>query len=442
MIENEAAAHELVTRLSTVGIDARVSGGGVHWQVDIGPVASRTLRVHCFWYERERSGLVLGMNPGNSRSRLRVTLPPYEGPEYLVSLHQESVHAADGRAHSPEEVVTCARAWLAGVTLDELVADAPFIHARRRAMHALAERLDHQLRWDIGTDPSYELWVYGENRSCKVMAVDDAVVCSFLIGQAQVAQGQATALDEVAAMVGTWLVSRVPPSELATRFPSVELECHAEVLETDPARWHWLHLRDRIADPDDVLAPLRDLIQALAESPVATRFFSFSSMDRFCFSASSHYPWVRDGLPVVTPAAKGVYLVGEKRCNLRRAVQLIEATLMASPLRPFFGSAPHYQLPLLSENLARQGSALRPQLVQREAWYELVVADAAGTRICNVDTWRITFMDAIGQLDASWPSDDDVVRAIRHFCEGGASLDEIASDPRAQHVSKRSSRSS
>jgi hypothetical protein len=48
MAENEAAAHAIVGQLRTIGIDGCVDGAGVHWHVDVGPAASRTLHVHCF----------------------------------------------------------------------------------------------------------------------------------------------------------------------------------------------------------------------------------------------------------------------------------------------------------------------------------------------------------------------------------------------------------
>jgi len=53
--------------------------------------------------------------------------------------------------------------------------------------------------------------------------------------------------------------------------------------------------------------PDRLRLEALEQSPVARRFFTFSSLDRLCFSASSHYPWVAAGSPlrprVVQPGA-------------------------------------------------------------------------------------------------------------------------------------------
>jgi hypothetical protein len=315
------------------------------------------------------------------------------------------------------------------------VREVPFVDAKRRAMHAVAEQLDAGLRWEVGDDPTYELWVYNNDQSCKVLAGPHGTECSFLIGQAQVAY--IPALHDVPAAVAAWLIARLPVNALATRVPGVELERHAQMLETDPARWHWLHVRDRINDPNDVLAPLRDLMRALASSPIATRFYTYSSLNRLCFSASSHYPWVDEGLPVVAPTAGGAYLVGTAPCELDPAVKLIEATLLASPVQPFFGSAPHHERPLLSECLARLGSDLRPQLIQHGAWYELTVVAAAGAKRCIVGARHVAFVDATGRLDASWPTLEDGVRAIRRYCEGNESLDEIARDPLAQHVSSR-----
>lgn len=112
MAENEAMAHELASRLRAVDLAALATGGGVHWQVDVGPAASRTLRVHCFWYERALSGIVLGMNPANARSRLRAVTKSYEGPEYLVILYRDGIRIADGRTHDSAVVVDCAKEWL------------------------------------------------------------------------------------------------------------------------------------------------------------------------------------------------------------------------------------------------------------------------------------------------------------------------------------------
>jgi hypothetical protein len=385
------------------------------------------------WYDRQIAALMLGMNPGNARSRLHQTRSPYEGPEYAVTLNARGAPVGEGRTRDAAEVIACASAWHAHGDLEQLVRVVPFIGEKERAMRALASRLDPELRWDIGYDPGYELWVYGDDRSCEVSSTDGAFACRFFLGQAQVALG--TELDNIPGAVAAWLISRFPVRLLATHVPGVEIEPHADVLETDPPRWHWLHLGDRIADPRDALARLRELIARLATSPVATTFYSFSSLNRLCFSASSHFPWVNDGLPVVAPAPRGMYAVNGTICVLDDAVHLIESELESFPVRPFFGSASHYELPLVAACLERQGSTLRPRLEQRRAGYDVVVRNAAGTRRCRISDRHVTFLQAADRLGASWPERDEAVAAIRSFCEGSASLDDIAADQRAVFVS-------
>jgi hypothetical protein len=296
---------------------------------------------------------MLGMNPSNARSRLRTVREPYGGPEYLVVLHADGVLAADGRTYVVDDVVACARAWLAHATLEALAREIPFIDAKGRVMRALSASIDSRLECVLEGDPSYHLRVRGENRSCRVELDGEQVACYFLLGDAQIARVVNVAAVQPA--ITSWLIDKVPLPELAARVPDLELERHALVLEREPARWHWLHLLDRVADPSDVLAPLRELVETLAASPIATKFYSYSSLNRLCFSASSHYPWVDAGLPAVVRATDGSYVVLDasmagghsvdsvvkERCTLVRAAELIEQSLAASPLKPFFGSGEH-----------------------------------------------------------------------------------------------------
>ena len=76
-------------------------------------------------------------------------------------------------------------------------------------------------------------------------------------------------------------------------------------------------------------------------------------------------------------------------------------------------------------------------MIQHGAWYELTVVAAAGAKRCIVGARHVAFVDANGRLDASWPTLEDGVRAICRYCDGDESLDEIARDPLAQHVSRR-----
>jgi hypothetical protein len=424
---DEEMARALAAQLHVVGIDARVNGAAVDCRVEAGVDGSRALRVRCV-HIPSGSERTPRMRPRPSNARAVLVEVPWEneGPAYLVSLHAGGVHVAEGRTAAVQEVVTCARALLAGLELDQLVQEAPFAEAGQRAMQAIAQRLDPQLRWEMAY-PGSPLWIYGEGRRCEVRAIGAVVVCNFLAGEQQVARDFAQ--DDLSAAVASWLIEHVSLGELTVRAPGVELERHAEVLESDPARWHWLHVLDRIADPDDPLAPLRELIQALSESPVATRFYSYSSHSQFCFSASSHYVWVNDGLPVVTLDEHDMILVNEVPCDLRGAVQRVEEILAGYPICPFFGSAAHHELPLLAEWLARECSELRSFLVPRRQFTNLVVEDPAGQRRCIVTGTHVTFDTEGRWTSASWPTREHAARAIRRYCEAHEPAADIIADP-------------
>ena len=170
-------------------------------------------------------------------------------------------------------------------------------------------------------------------------------------------------IDDIPGAVAIWLVEGVPVQALAVRVAGVTLGRHAEVLETDPALWHWLHVHDRIADDRDVLAPLRPLMELLAASPVATAFYTYSSLNRLCFYLQ---------LPLsLGPRRIADCVSGEGACGVatldpspavadgaigydfRPAATVIEEMLAAAPVRPFFGSEPHHDLTLLEAYFAR-----------------------------------------------------------------------------------------
>ena len=150
MEPNQRMAEDLAARLGAAGIRGRVEGGGVHWQVDAGPVGTRSVVLHCFWYDRAFSGLMLGINLANARSRLRAERAPHEGPEYLVVVRDDDDDVADGRTHDVTEAVGGARSWLAGAARDALAREAPFIttrdarcaRSRRRSTPRFASRPD------------------------------------------------------------------------------------------------------------------------------------------------------------------------------------------------------------------------------------------------------------------------------------------------------------
>lgn len=361
MREQERVARELEAKFREHGLAAQANGVGVHWQVD-GEAPDRKWKIHCFWYERAIHGLMLGMNPANARASHRTPVTPYEGPEYLVILGE-----LVGRTRQAEQAMTAVRVWL---ERGNLVAAAPFIDDKPRAMRAIAKTLDPRLRWDIEGDPSCSLWIEDDARSCEARRGhdDDSVTCRFLYGQ----QPIATAIDhDVAALSKAWLLDRSSIRDLLSH-EGIRGERNAELLEIDPAKWHWAHVRDRIADPDDVLAPLRPLVEAFAQSPIASRFFSFSSLYRFCFSASSHYPWISERLPIIAPNGDG-YVVDRERHDLASALAYVEGVLGEYPVTPFFGTAVDHMRPLLAEKLP----AFDVRVEQRRGWRRLIVLDTA-----------------------------------------------------------------
>jgi hypothetical protein len=401
MRDEERIARLLAESLSASCADSKVTikGGGVHWNVQV-QRGVRTCAVNCFWYGAAVHGLMLGMNPANARFSMRPAIKPRHGAEYLVTfLDGEGRGVADGRTHDLEVAIASIDAWLSDAGIAEIEQRWPYVNeAPRRYRAVLAEiepRCRDVARCVLETSPVTELWVYGDGRSCQVYVNPDGVGVSFRLGHVQVAFVSPT--DDVAGMIDRWMRGA---KLLEMVDAGAGLESHAQLLEAgEAARWHWKHTRERIENDRDVLVDLRPLLRRLAQSDVATQFFSYSSLNRFCFSASSHYPWVSYGLPVISPpaAGRGYFVeIGETQaeCTIDEAVALVEQTLRAYPVQPFFGTATGLVVEPVNTELERQGSSLRAGLVQHGQWYRAELS--AGGRSCMIskDPWTVTFADA------------------------------------------------
>lgn len=427
MTDEERIAHELKERL---GPDARVVGKGVHWGIELGR-AQRECKISCFWYE-EPSGLMLGMNPGNAREGLRQAYSSRTGGEYLVRFHDAERRIAGGRTQAIDAVVDAVRAWLDGKSIAEVEQASPFVDKTRRRMRELLAifepRCGDVARCEIDRNIGFELWTYGQGRSCQLHpGEDNAVSASFRLGPAQVAFGDVT--GDPATPISRWLHGATLADLDALGVP---IEAHADLLERgEAARWHWMHVRERIKNPGDVLEDSRPLIERLADRELPTRFFSFSSLNRFCFSASSHFPWVNEDLPVIYPPyeTRG-YLVeiGATRteCNVEQAIELIEGALSTYPVAPFFGSAAYRTIGPLDAQLAKAGSPLHAELRQRSQWFYAAVV--SGDRYCTVedDLCSAAFHGASDTpLRASFSQPDDTIAAVRHWLEDRWSAEEV-----------------
>lgn len=441
MHDEERIARELHGRLhSIVGDEVTIEGTGLHWHLEFAR-ADRRCRINCFWYG-PASALMLGMNPANARASGRPTGQARSGAEYLVALHDATGEVGGGRTPSETDAAESAIAWIAGDALTSIESRWPYVNAERKRMHdvlrAVEARCGDVARCVIESELSRELWAYGDGRSCRfhVSEHDPAVGCTLWLGPAQVG----FAADDGISFAERWLRG----ATLATMTtPGVMIEADADLLERgDAAAWHWQHTRARIADPNDVLAELRPLLELLATSPIATRFFSYSSLNRFCFSASSHYPWVDEGLPMVSPLVNGTDVVvdigdARRKCSPDRALALIEATLAAYPVQPFFGSAASREVEPLSAELAAQGSTLRAALVQRRQWFDACVI--WGDRSCAVSEGAyVIFREPTQEARATFPTRHDTVVALRGWLESKWSLDELRANTRDLSVWERS----
>jgi hypothetical protein len=118
-------------------------------------------------------------------------------------------------------------------------------------------------------------------------------------------------------------------------------------------------------------------------------------MSSLCFSASSHYPWVSDGLPAIV-AHRGRHHVGRVGSDgsdayesVDDAVDAIERMLTACPVRPFFGTRVDLDHATVGAALAALGSALRPTLRRSGPWssIEIVHGDQSAALIDLTIRW-------------------------------------------------------
>lgn len=433
MLDRERIAHELEERL---GRDARVVGKGVHQSVEVGG-GPRACKIACFWYEDPPLGLALGMNPSNAREGLRPTGSHHRiGAEYLVRFHDAERRVAGGRTQDIAAVIASVHAWLDGASIEEVERASPFVDETRRRMRAVLARIEPACRdvarCEIDRNVGFELWAYGRGRSCQLHpGEDDAVAVSFRLGPAQVAF--ADAMTDPVTPVSRWLhgATLAELEGLGAR-----IEAHAALLERgDAARWHWLHLRERIQGTGDVLEGSRPLIERLAERPLPTRFFSFSSMTRLCFSASSHYPWVDQGLPVVSPPhGQQGYVVQvdatRTECGIDEAIEVIERALAAYPVAPFFGSAADRTVVALEAELVKAGAPLHAEIRQHSGWFAAAVVQ--GDRYCTVDDdlrGAAFHDDGERALRASFAAPAETIAAIRHWLEDRYTIEDVEALP-------------
>jgi hypothetical protein len=250
--------------------------------------------------------------------------------------------SAGGRTHDAQYAFASVVSWTTDRSIKEVEESWPFLNEMRRRLRALATAIEASCgdvaRCMIDAAEMDDLVVYGDGRTCCVEPDDEGDACSFILGGVPVAFGDITRDPSTA--VTRWMRG-CTLRELASL--GITVQPHAELLESgEHVRWHWTHVRERIQDPGYVAAASRPLLERLAQSDIATKFFTFTSLRSFCFSANSQHPWANDGLPVILPPDdEGNYHIdidGQRTvCTLDAAVEFIERVLAAYSIQPFWG---------------------------------------------------------------------------------------------------------
>jgi hypothetical protein len=370
----EAAARTLrdLLRPSLPEVEIALVGMDEHWSLHA-THAGRAVNVACVWHKT----------------------PAHRA--YVATL-SEGLHAITaGRTRDAEQVAACARAWLVERRDQAAITEAfDFIDGKRRRLQQLATRLGASVRVAIEEDNGCELWAYGEGRSCRLDPREEGGTdCAFLAGVSEVARA---ALDDTSlgAAVDAWAGARCSLAELATRVAGLALSPGAEMLARgELTAWHWSQVLDEARSGSPPLSYYRPLVERMAQNGTIARFFSFTSMETFCFSYCSHFRFVTDGLPSLWPQQRGDYEIqlGDQRWigDVDATVTKLEALLGAAPRAPFEGTATLAALPLVNDELTRLGSALRATRWQVRGWYAIAVE--AGDRRCVLHEAHVDFVE-------------------------------------------------
>ena len=345
------------------------------------------------------------------------------GIELHVQLEAHGTGVTEGRVHDAHAAAQAVVQWMGGASVSEVERAAPFIGERRRRAEQFAERLPLSLRRVFQGIHRDELWVYGENRFCGMSGRR----LTFFLRDAQVADY--APFGDPLPVVTAWLLDEVAPSELAARGASVRPD--ADLLLRDPAAWHWLGMRRRVANPDYSLAPLADVVLALADCRVASTFFCYSSHGQLKFSASSHCPWVGD-FPRVRPTGEaGVYWLErlrvdgsrygtQERCGLDDVITAVETALAASPVRPFFGTQVDLDCARLTEALVGLGSRIQVRPVRYGPWARPEAT--VGGRTCRLSSSSVTCWDGSEQRDLEVTTEAQALALVRAFLEDAVEI--------------------
>jgi len=106
------------------------------------------------------------------------------------------------------------------------------------------------------------------------------------------ANGKSSELDDVARAVDVWVGSDCTIGELASEFRFIAPEQKAEAFEQGrEVEWAWMKY---VGSLDEHRASLQPFVNAASVHPQLSQLFPFPSLNWFCFSRCTGYPYTRD----------------------------------------------------------------------------------------------------------------------------------------------------
>ncbi len=417
MRENERYARELASAVELrLGVCPAVEGGGVRWRVDFGDEA-RLCRVRCFHYEDRnpfespREGtLTLGIQGNAHQSKVEVgqRAPWIPGAEYFVEFRDVETVVATCRVRSVTDVTRSAERWLAGAAVPEMHAAFDFVDRRDRQRRRIRDDVAAGLSMlgstlELGDNTSGfggsehgELWAFVGERSCRVAAGADGLEAALLLHRTQLACVGGLRVAELARVLVRWIEKRRSIGTMAAGPGRWELAERAELFEQGRyAAWHWHQVRaqSRHSPILSAYAPLLDLI---VESEVVSRYFSFTSLNRLCFSRCLLYPFDTERMPMMAPAAGGRFWLADVggymshdepsepvQLDARAAVRRLEDVLSTDDGRVHPGNVDDAMADVVNAAFENAGSRLVAEKVQDRQWLRVVVRAGDG-RVCRL----------------------------------------------------------
>ncbi|NJK45331.1 MAG: hypothetical protein HC933_14610 [Pleurocapsa sp. SU_196_0] len=314
-----------------------------------------------------------------------------QGAEYFIYFRDGERTCATGRTQEILSVESAVRAWVAEQhELNEVYQRCPFVDAPRRKNIEIATRINAALeargaktRLVLETETTYSeftyLWVYAETRSCHVtVGTGDAVNLELLLHRTTLAYLENIETELAARVIEHWAELSGTLQGVQEISSQTELSAFALDFERgDYAAWHWGNVLAQ-AENDEVLAFYKPFLERIAVSPIASRFFSFTSWNSLVFSRCSLYPFDTADLPVLSPArdrtdAKpySVALMPQHlsnrnpiadACNAEEALRLIETHLARETLPSYFGDHTRRTLEELNLEFEAINSPLRARI--------------------------------------------------------------------------------